>query len=115
MLRNLVNPVGLQTIRGQIDVSNTVIADKQVDDFRQFPAQGRLAAAEPQIGERRCALRELDDLIPREIALLVQLVPVKARFACRVAMRRDKKDKRIQLSLAADSPNTWVSLGDTSL
>jgi len=115
MLRDFVNSMRLETIRRQIDVANTIVPDEEIDDFRQFFPERRLAAAEPQIGEWRCVLRKLHDLVPRQIALLVQLVPIETRLAGRVAMRSDEENDRVQLSPAGEPPNTRVSFGETSL
>ena len=94
---------------------NAVVADEEIDDLGQFLAQRRLAAAEPEVGEGRRVFRKPDDLFPRQVTLLIELVPVEARFARGVAMRRDEKNDRVQLSFAAESPNTRVSLGEISL
>ena len=115
MLGDLVNAMRLQSVRRQVDVVDTVVADEEIDDLGQFFAQRGLAAAEPQVCEWRRVFREPDDLLPRQVALLIQLIPVKTRLACRVAMRRDEKDDRVQLSLAAEPPDTRVSLGEISL
>ena len=114
-LRDFIDPAGLQAVRRKVDVLNTVIADKQIDDFRQVFPERRFAAAEPEIRKCRCRPGQLNDLVPREIPLMIQLVPVETGLARRIAVRCDKENDRIQFSLAADPPNTRVSLGDTSL
>ena len=96
----------LQAIRRKVDVADAVVADKEVDDLRQFFPQRRLTAAEPEIRERRRIVRQLDDLIPRQIALLIEFVPVETRLTRRVAMRRDKENNRVQLSFPGEPPNT---------
>ena len=115
MLGNFIDPAGLQAVRRKVDVLNTVVADKQVDDFRQVFPERRFAAAEPEI--RKCRRRpgQLNDLVPRQISLMIQFVPIETGLARSVAVRCDKENDRIQFSLAADPPNTRVSLGDTSL
>ena len=105
----------LQSIRRQIDVADAIVANKEIDDLGQFFSERRFSAAEPEIRERRCVLRQFHDLFPGQIAFLVEFVPVEARLARRIAVRSNEEDDRVQLSLAVESPNTRVSLGEISL
>src|SRR6185295_3846404 len=59
--------------------------------------QRGFSAAEPEVGNLRCAPGKLDDFIPAQVAGLVQFVPVEAGIAGGVAMRGDEKDQRVQL------------------
>ena len=104
-----------EAVRRKIDVADSVITNEKIDNLRQFASQRRLPTAEPQISEGRRAFRKLHDFRPGQIAFLVQLVPIKARFARGITMRRYEKDDRVQLSLAAEPPNTRVSLREISL
>ena len=115
MFRNFISSIRFQAVGRKIDVTDAVVPDEQIDDLRQFLSKRRLSTAEPEIGERRRVLRQPDNLVPRKIALLVQLVPIETGFARRVAVRGDEENDRVQLSLAAESPNTRVSFGETSL
>ena len=115
MLGYFINAVGLQAVCWEIDIADAIIPNEQIDDLRQFPPQRRLTAAEPKICEWGRIRREPHNFIPREIAFLIQLVPVKTRLAGRVAMRRHEKNDRVEFSLAAEAPNTCVSLGEISL
>jgi len=115
VFRYLVNAVRLESVRRKVDIADAIIANEQIDDLRKFFPQRRLAAAEPEIRKCRCRPGQLNDLVPREIPLMIQLVPVETGLARRIAVRCDKENDRIQFSLAADPPNTRVSLGDTSL
>ena len=115
MLGDFKYAIRFEPVRRKVDVADSIITNEQIDDLRQFLSQRRLAAAKPQICKRRSVLGKLNDLLPGKVTLLVKLIPIEARLACRVAMRRDKKDDGIQLSLAVDPPKTRVSFGDTSL
>src|SRR6185295_8289326 len=81
MLGNFENAVRLKAVRRQVDVANAVVAHEQVNDLRQILSQCRFTAAEPKVGERRSVRGQLDDLVPGQIAFLIQLVPVKTRLA----------------------------------
>ena len=50
---NIHDAIGLQTVRRKVDVTDTIVPDKKIDDFRQFAPKRRLTAAEPEIGKRR--------------------------------------------------------------
>ncbi len=97
---NLEDPRRLQSIRRKIDVPHAVIFHEQIDDVFQFLTQRGLAAAEPQVRNLRSAFGKLYDFVPAQIAGLIQFIPVKARVAGGIAMRRDKEDQRVQLSPA---------------
>ena len=114
---HLVNPVWLQTVRRQVNVANAIVAHEQIDNVFKFLAKRGFASAKPQIAERRCTRGEFHDLVPRQIALLIQFVPVKARLARGIAARGDEKNDRVQLPLAPEAPcrRTRVSFGETSL
>src|SRR5262245_11953056 len=92
MLGDFEYAVRFAPVRRQVDVANAIIANEEVDDLGQFPSERRLATTEPQICKWRRVLRELHNLFPREIAFLVQLIPIEARLARRVAVGGDKKN-----------------------
>ena len=97
---NLKNPYRLQAIRRKVDMPHAVIFNEQIDDFFQLRTQCGFAAAEPQVRNLRRAIGKFYDFVPVQITGLVQLVPIKARVTCRIAMRGDKEDQRVQLSPA---------------
>jgi len=70
-LRHLKNARRLQPVGGQIDIADAVVPDEEIDDFFQICTQCRLAAAEPEIGDLRCALRQFDDFVPGQVAAFV--------------------------------------------
>ena len=113
VLGHFVNPMWFQSIRRKVDVADAVLSNEEIDNLGKFLSQRRLTAAEPKVRERRRVLGELYDFVPRQIALLVQFIPVEAAVAGGVAVGGDEKDERVQLSTAPRY--TSVRLGEMSL
>ena len=86
VFRDLENPAGLQAIRRQVDVADTVVADKQVNNLRKFAPQGRFAATEPEIGKLWRGLRQPDNFIPGQVTLLVEFIPIETRVTRRITV-----------------------------
>ena len=74
-----------QRVCGDDDPVNFVPAYKRIDDFRNVAAQGWLATREPEIGNLRHRPRDLVELFEGQVARLIQLLVVEARFAERIA------------------------------
>jgi hypothetical protein len=100
MLGNLVNAIGLQAVRGQVDVADAVVFYKEINDVRKFASKRWLAAAEPEVRKRWRVLRQRHNFLPRKISSLVQFVPVKTGLARSIAMGRNKENERVELALS---------------
>ena len=92
-----VNLVRQQAVGGEVERADVVVAVKQADDFVQSFAHEGLAAREPQLAEGRCGAGDGFDLLEAQVLVFVQLVPIKAGAAERVAARGDEQEKRVEL------------------
>src|SRR5689334_12391559 len=98
----------LQAIRRKVDITDSVVANEEINDLGQFFPERRFAAAEPKVRKWWRGSRQPHDLVPRQVALLIELVPIETGLARRIAVRRDEENDRVQLSLAGEPPNTRV-------
>jgi len=79
-------------------MADAVVDVEELYDFGQFFAHERLAARNPKLVKLRSGAAERLDLLEREIASLVELVPVKTGAAERVAGRGHKQEDGLQSS-----------------
>ncbi len=77
--------LGQQAVGWKIDPPDAILLVKEMDDVGQIAPKHRLAPGKPEIAKPGHGEGQLADLVPGQIAALVQLFPIKASPALGIA------------------------------
>jgi hypothetical protein len=85
--------VRVVAVRRDVDLLDGIGPDEFAANLREFLAEERLATREVQVFDRAEAVRQLEDLVLRQVIALVEARPVEAVLALHVADAVDEENE----------------------